>query len=80
MAMKIVVKGSSSHNVEWLYSRVNNAVKMSGVDANVELEKVKASGLGTSGTPEIYVDGIKRDYKDFETETIIAGMLKTLAA
>lgn len=78
--MKITVKGSSSHNVEWLYARVNNAVKMGGFDAEVELEKVKASGLGTNGTPAIYVDGVKRDYKDFEAETIIAGMLKTLAA
>lgn len=78
--MKIVVKGSSSHNVEWLFARVNNAVKMSGINADVELEKVKASGLGTNGTPAIYVDGVKRDYKDFEAESIIAGMLKSLAA
>ena len=77
--MNIVIKGSTAHNVEWLYERTVNAVAASGLDATVELELVKANGLGTAGTPVMYVDGVCRDYKDWVVETQIAGMLSSLA-
>lgn len=77
--MNIVIKGGTAHNVEWLYERTLNAVEASGLDASVELELVKASGLGTAGMPIMYVDGVRRDYKDWVAETQIAGMLTALA-
>lgn len=77
--MNIVIKGSTAHNVEWLYERTVNAVAASGLDASVELELVKASGLGTAGMPIMYMDGVRRDYKDWVAEAQIAGMLSFLA-
>lgn len=75
---QVVVRGSDSHGVEWTYRRVLGALKLAGIDAEVTLEKEKTSGLGTAGTPRLFVDGKIASLEDFEMEARLARMFDAM--